>query len=416
MSSDFQNTYIAKEQLHGAKNYSPLPVVLEKAEGSYLWDVDGNKYLDLMSAYSAVSHGHSHPELVKTLQEQASKLAIASRALYSEPYAAYLEKLTSITGYESVLTMNTGAEAVETAIKAARRWGYFSKGITEDQAEIIVANGNFHGRTTTIVGFSSEPSYKKGFGPFDNGFKHAVYCGHQCDCAESCNLSIESFKSQINPNTCAILVEPIQGEGGIIVPRDGWLKEIRKLCDDNNILLILDEIQSGLGRTGKLFAYEHEGIRPDGLIIGKALGGGLLPVSAFLSSNEIMDHFQPGSHGSTFGGNPLAAKVATRALELLYEDNLIENSAKLGEFFMQELKAIQHPLIKQVRGKGLWIGVELNSGDVSAKDICKSLIKKGIISKETHQTVIRFAPPLMITKEQIIWAIEQIRAVFKDIS
>ena len=416
MSSDFQNTFISKEQLYGANNYSPLPVVLEKAEGAYLWDVDGNKYLDLMSAYSAVSHGHSHPELVKTLQEQAAKLAIASRALYSKPFAAFLEKLTSITGYESVLTMNTGAEAVETAIKAARRWGYFSKGIAEDKAEIIVANGNFHGRTTTIVGFSSEPSYKKGFGPFDNGFKQAEYCGYQCDCIESCNLSIESFKSQINQNTCAILVEPIQGEGGIIVPRDGWLKQIRKLCDDNNILLILDEIQSGLGRTGKLFAYEHEGIRPDGLIIGKALGGGLLPVSAFLSSKEIMDHFQPGSHGSTFGGNPLAAKVATKALELLYEDHLIENSAELGDFFMQQLNNIQHPIIKQVRGKGLWIGVELHSGDVSAKDICKRLIKKGIISKETHQTVIRFAPPLMITKEQIMWAMEQIRAVFKDIT
>ena len=416
MSSDFQNTFISKEQLYGANNYSPLPVVLERAEGAYLWDVDGNKYLDLMSAYSAVSHGHSHPELVKTLQEQATKLAIASRALYSEPFAAFLEKLTTITGYESVLTMNTGAEAVETAIKAARRWGYFSKNIPEDKAEIIVANGNFHGRTTTIVGFSSEPSYKKGFGPFDNGFKKATYCGHQCDCIKSCNISIDSFKSQINENTCAILVEPIQGEGGIIVPRDGWLKQLRELCDNNNILLILDEIQSGLGRTGKLFAYEHDGIRPDGLIIGKALGGGLLPVSAFLSSKEIMDHFQPGSHGSTFGGNPLAAKVATKALELLYEDNLIENSAKLGEFFKQELNAIQHPLIKQVRGKGLWIGVELHPGEVSAKDICKSLIKKGIISKETHQTVIRFAPPLMISKEQIIWAMEQIKSVFKDIS
>ena len=415
MSSDFQNTFIATEQQYGANNYSPLPVVLEKAKGAYLWDVDGNKYLDLMSAYSAVSHGHSHPELVKTLQEQAEKLAIASRALYSEPFAAFLEKLTSVTGFESVLTMNTGAEAVETAIKAARRWGYFSKNIPEDQAEIIVANGNFHGRTTTIVGFSSEPSYKKGFGPFDGGFKEAEYCGHQCDCMETCSLSIESFKSKINKNTCAILVEPIQGEGGIIVPKDGWLKQLRELCDNNNILLILDEIQSGLGRTGKLFAFEHENIKPDGLIIGKALGGGLLPVSAFLSSKEIMDHFQPGSHGSTFGGNPLAAKVATKALELLYEDNLIENSAILGNFFKDELNSIQHPLIKEVRGKGLWIGVELHPSDVSAKDICKKLITKGIIAKETHQTVIRFAPPLMISKEQIEWAMGQIKSVFKDI-
>ena len=416
MSSDFQNTFIAKEKLYGANNYSPLPVVLKKGEGAYLWDVDGNKYLDLMSAYSAVSHGHSHPILVKTLQDQAEKLAIASRALYSEPFAAFLEKIINITGFESVLTMNTGAEAVETAIKAARRWGYFSKGIDEDKAEIIVANGNFHGRTTTIVGFSSEHSYKKGFGPFSGGFVEASYCGHECECKFSCEQSIASFKGMINENTCAILVEPIQGEGGIIVPKEGWLKQLRDLCDQNNILLILDEIQSGLGRTGKLFAYEHENIRPDGLIIGKALGGGLLPVSAFLSSNEIMDHFQPGSHGSTFGGNPLAAKVATKALELLYEDNLIENSAELGAFFKNELSAIQHPLIKQVRGKGLWIGVELYSSEVSAKDICKKLLKKGVLAKETHETVIRFAPPLMITKEQIEWALIQIREVFKSCS
>ena len=415
MSSDFQNIYISKEQLYGAKNYSPLPVVLEKGEGTYLWDVDGNKYLDLMSAYSAMSHGHSHPVLVKTLHQQAQKLSVASRALYSEPLAGLLEKLSSITGFESSLIMNTGAEAVETAIKAARRWGHFSKGIEENKAEIIVANGNFHGRTTTIVGFSSEPSYKEGFGPFADGFKEAIFCGHSCDCNKVCEASIASFEDKINQNTCAILVEPIQGEGGIIVPNKGWLKQLRELCDRHNVLLILDEIQSGLGRSGKLFAYEHEDIRPDGLIIGKALGGGLLPISAFLSSNNIMDHFNPGSHGSTFGGNPLAAAVATKALELIYEDNLIENSQQLGAFFKAGLESIDSSLIKEVRGKGLWIGVELHPHEVTAKDICLSLLKKGILSKETHKTVIRFAPPLMIQKSEIEWALEKIDSVFKDI-
>ena len=414
MSSDFQNTYISKEQLYGANNYSPLPVVLEKAEGAYLWDVDGNKYLDLMSAYSAVSHGHSHPELVKTLQEQAAKLAIASRALYSEPFAAFLEKLTSITGYESVLTMNTGAEAVETAIKAARRWGYFSKGIPEDKAEIIVANGNFHGRTTTIVGFSSEPSYKKGFGPFDNGFKQAEYCGHQCDCIESCNLSIESFKSQINQNTCAILVEPIQGEGGIIVPRDGWLKQIRKLCDDNNILLILDEIQSGLGRTGKLFAYEHEGIRPDGLIIGKALGGGLLPVSAFLSSKEVMDHFQPGSHGSTFGGNPLGSVAASVAIDVVQKEKLDEKAHRLGLMLINALKDANLSVIENIRGKGLLIAIDIKEDYGPARYYTEKLMHAGLLAKETKKQTIRFAPPLVIKENDMKHAIYLILKVLGE--
>ena len=264
MSTSLQDEYIKKESLYGAKNYAPLSVVLNKGEGAYLWDVEGNKYLDMVSAYSAVSHGHSHPELVKTVQDQANKLAITSRAFYTEPFGDFLEELTKVTGYENVLTMNTGAEAVETAIKAARRWGYFTKGIKEDKAEIIVADGNFHGRTTTIVGFSSEESYKNGFGPFSDGFVEAKYCWSECSADES----IKSFESKINKNTCAILIEPIQGEAGIRVPEDGWLKRIRDLCDDNNVLLILDEIQSGLGRTGKLFAYEHENIRPDGLILG----------------------------------------------------------------------------------------------------------------------------------------------------
>ncbi|MFL2722988.1 MAG: ornithine--oxo-acid transaminase [Gammaproteobacteria bacterium] len=415
MSPSLQDEYIKKESLHGAQNYSPLSVVLERGEGVYLWDVDGNKYLDMVSAYSAVSHGHSHPELIKTIQDQAEKLAITSRAFYTEPFANFLESLTKVSGFESVLAMNTGAEAVETAIKAARRWGYFTKGISENKAEIIVADGNFHGRTTTIVSFSTDSSYKDGFGPFTPGFESANYCG-SCDCGSinKC-ISIESFKRKINKNTCAILVEPIQGEAGIRVPKDGWLKELRKLCTEKNILLILDEIQSGLGRTGKLFAYQHENIIPDGLILGKALGGAMMPISAFLSSKEIMNHFNAGSHGSTFGGNPLASKVATKALELLYEDNLIENSDRLGRYFKSQLQSINNSIINEVRGKGLWIGMELNESKVNAKDLCLLLLNEGLLCKETHKTVIRFAPPLMITKKEIDWAIKKITKVISSI-
>ena len=413
MVSNLQNNLINKEVLYGAKNYSPLPIVLQKGEGVYLWDVDGNKYLDMMSAYSAVSHGHSHPELVKVLVDQAEKLAISSRAFYTEPFGEYIEKLSKLSGFESILPMNTGAEAVETAIKAARRWGYFTKGVEENSAEIIVADGNFHGRTTTIVGFSSEADYKKGFGPFSGGFIQADYCNTNCDCSKICEKSIQSIKKAINHNTCAVLVEPIQGEGGIITPQDGWLRQLRDLCDENNVLLILDEIQSGLGRTGKMFAYEHEGIKPDGLILGKALGGGLLPVSAFLSSKEVMDHFNPGSHGSTFGGNPLAAKVASKALDLLMEDNLVENSQIMGDYLKTKLQEINLDFIKEVRGKGLWLGLEFNK-TISAKKICLSLMDEGILAKETHETIIRFAPPLTITKEEIDWAIEKIIKVFRE--
>ncbi|MDA8933685.1 ornithine--oxo-acid transaminase [Gammaproteobacteria bacterium] len=415
MDKTLQSTYIEKEALYGASNYSPLPVVLEKGEGAYLWDIDGNKYLDMMSAYSAVSHGHSHPELVKTLHDQAKKLAISSRAFYTEPFAAYIEKLSKLSGFSAILPMNTGAEAVETAIKAARRWGYFTKGIPDNKAEIIIADGNFHGRTTTIVGFSSEEEYKKGFGPFGAGFLTADYCNNNCDCKQACTSSIESIKSLITKNTCAVLVEPIQGEGGIIIPKEGWLKQLREICTENNVLMILDEIQSGLGRTGKLFAYQHEDIIPDGLILGKALGGGLMPVSAFLSSREVMDHFDPGSHGSTFGGNPLAASVASKALDLLYEDNLIDNSHELGLFFLKELQSLNFSFIKEVRGKGLWIGLELHKSSMPAKDVCKLLLKEGMLCKETHETVIRFAPPLMIKKSEIEWALSKIKKVFSSI-
>ena len=411
MPPSLQDEYIKKEILFGAQNYAPLNVVLKKGEGAYLWDVDGNKYLDMVSAYSAVSHGHSHPELIKTIQDQAQKLAITSRAFYTEPFANFLESIIKVSEFESVLTMNTGAEAVETAIKAARRWGYFTKGIKEDKAEIIVADGNFHGRTTTIVGFSSDKSYKDGFGPFSSGFVEAKYCWSECDI----NESIASFKKMINKNTCAVLVEPIQGEAGIRVPQDGWLLKLRELCTSNNVLLILDEIQSGLGRTGKLFAYQHENIKPDGLILGKALGGAMLPISAFLSSKEVMDHFNAGSHGSTFGGNPLATRVASRALELLYEDNLIENSNILGDYFKSKLKSIDNKIIKDVRGKGLWIGMELHESEVNAKDLCLMLLNEGLLCKETHKTVIRFAPPLMISKNDIDWAIEKITKVIRTI-
>ena len=413
MVTDLQSNLISKEALYGANNYSPLPIVLNKGEGVYLWDVDGNKYLDMMSAYSAVSHGHSHPELVKVLSDQAQKLAISSRAFYTEPFAEYIEKLSKISNFESVLPMNTGAEAVETAIKAARRWGYFTKGIKKNCAEIIVAEGNFHGRTTTIVGFSSEKEYKKGFGPFADGFIEAEYCSSSCNCSKVCENSIRSIKNAINNNTCAVIVEPIQGEGGIITPQSGWLKQLRELCNENNVLLILDEIQSGLGRTGKLFAFEHEDIKPDGLILGKALGGGLLPVSAFLSSKEVMNHFNPGSHGSTFGGNPLAAKVASKALDLLFEDNLIENSKVMGAYLKEKLSKMNHSFIKEIRGKGLWIGVELDQG-ISAKKICISLMNEGILAKETHEAVIRFAPPLLIKKDEIDWALEKINKVFQE--
>ena len=413
MSKDLQSNYIDKEAMHGAQNYSPLPVVLKKGDGVYLWDVNDKKYLDMMSAYSAVSHGHSHPELVKVLSDQAQKLAISSRAFYTEPFAEYIEKLSKISNFESVLPMNTGAEAVETAIKAARRWGYFTKGIKKNCAEIIVAEGNFHGRTTTIVGFSSEKEYKKGFGPFADGFIEAEYCSSNCNCSKVCENSIRSIKNAINNNTCAVIIEPIQGEGGIITPQSGWLKQLRELCNENNVLLILDEIQSGLARTGELFAFQHENIMPDGLILGKALGGGLLPVSAFLSNKEVMDHFNPGSHGSTFGGNPLAASVASKALDLIYDDNLISNSKEMGAYLSKQIRDLNLEIIKDVRGKGLWIGVELDK-KVSAKKVCLALMDEGILAKETHATVIRFAPPLIITKEEIDWAMERIKRVLNN--
>ncbi len=394
---------IKQENKYCAHNYLPLPVVLTHGKGVWLYDEDGKKYLDMMSAYSAVSHGHSHPDLLETLKDQASKLAITSRAFHTDKLGPFLEKLCHLSGLDVALPMNTGAEAVETAIKAARLWGYNVKNIPENQAEIIVANGNFHGRTTTIVGFSSEEEYKRGFGPFTPGFKLVDFGNAQ------------DFADAITPNTCAILIEPMQGEAGIIIPPKGFLAELRKICDENNVLLILDEIQAGLGRTGKMFAFEHDGILPDGLILGKALGGGMMPVSAFIATKEIMDQFTPGTHGSTFGGNPLAAAIGLRALELLEEEDLVAKSDELGTYLLDQLRGINSPLISEVRGSGLWIGVDFDPTKVSARNVCERLQDKGILSKETHETVVRFAPPLVIEKQEIDWTLDMFRETLRDI-
>ena len=399
-----QQHFIDKELDFGPDNYKPIPVVLSKAKGVWVWDVDNNKYLDMMSAYSAVSHGHSHPELLKVLHEQSSRLALTSRAFYTDTLGSFLETITSLSNFDMALPMNSGAEAVETAIKAARRWGYRSKNIKSGKAEIIVADGNFHGRTTTIISFSSSPNSKEDFGPLTPGFISVEFG------------SAKAIGEMINENTAAVLIEPIQGEGGIVVPPENYLPEVRELCTKNNVLMILDEVQSGLGRTGKMFAFEHSNIQPDGLILGKALGGGFMPVSCFLSSSEVMQWLTPGSHGSTFGGNPLAAAIGKRALELLEEENLIENSRVLGEYFKNALIEMKSEIILDVRGKGLWIGVEIDSNYISGKELFNLLLKKGILSKETHETVIRFAPPLVITKNQIDWAINIIKETLKNIS
>ena len=403
MKSSNQRNFIDKESIFGPDNYKPLPVVLSRAKGVWVWDVDGKKYLDMMSAYSAVSHGHSHPELLKVLHEQSSRLALTSRAFYTDTLGPYLEKITSVSKFDMALPMNSGAEAVETAIKAARRWAYRSKKIENNKAEIIVADGNFHGRTTTIISFSSDANSKDDFGPHTPGFVSVEYG------------SSKAIEEAINENTAAVLVEPIQGEGGIIVPPENWLPEVREICTKHGVLMILDEIQSGLGRTGKMFAFQHANIQPDGLILGKALGGGFMPVSCFLSSKEVMQWLNPGSHGSTFGGNPLAAAIGKRSLELLEEEHLIENSRVLGDFFKNVLNNINSPVIKEVRGRGLWIGVVIDPNYISGKELSKLLLNEGILCKETHETVIRFAPPLVVTKTEIEWAVDVIKTVITRI-
>ncbi len=395
--------FIELEEHFGAHNYHPLPVVLTRGKGVWVWDQNGKKYLDMLSAYSAISHGHAHPRLLKAMRDQAEKIAVASRAFYTDKLGPFLQKLCALSGLDMALPMNTGAEAVETAIKAARRWGYKIKEIPDNKAEIIVAEGNFHGRTTTIVGFSSEPAYKEGFGPFAPGFKMIPFG------------SAAALEKAITKNTCAFLVEPIQGEAGIIVPPNQWLQDVSRICKKHNVLLILDEVQSGLCRTGKMFAFEHAGIRPDGLVLGKALGGGLLPVSAFLARRDIMELFTPGSHGSTFGGNPLAAAVAMEALAVLKDEKLAERSAELGAYLMEKLQRMRSPLIAEVRGKGLWVGIVIDPAKASARTVCELLMDKGLLAKETHQTVVRLAPPLVITRDELDWALDQVASTLKEL-
>lgn len=395
--------YINEEKKYGAHNYAPLPLVLEKGKGVWLWDIEGKKYLDLMSGYSAVSFGHCHPRIIKVIEEQVNTLSVTSRAFHNNCLMPFLKKLCQVAKLEMALPMNSGAEAVETAIKAARKWGYEKKGIQDLKAEIIVADQNFHGRTTTITGFSSEPSYKEHFGPFTPGFVSIPFG------------DMAALEKAITPNTCAVLFEPIQGESGIHLGPENWLKECRDICTKHNILMIIDEIQSGLGRTGKMFAFEHAGIQPDGVIVGKALGGGALAVSAFVAKKEVMQVFTPGSHGSTFGGNALAARVGLEALTILEQEKLIDNSAQLGEVLHDALSRIQHSLIKDVRGKGLWVGVEIDE-KVPAYKVCQALMHKGVLTKEAHETVIRFAPPLVINKEDLLWGVSQFEAALMTLT
>ena len=391
------------ENRYSAHNYEPLPVVLARGKGAHLWDTSGRRYVDMMSAYSAASHGHAHPRILDALAAQAGRLAVPSRAYFNDRLGPFLAELCKLTGLDAALPMNTGAEAVETAVKAARRWGYRVKGIARDRAEIIVASGNFHGRTTTVISFSTEPDYRDGFGPFTPGFR-AVPFG-----------DLAAIERAITPETAAVLIEPIQGEAGIIVPPAGYLAGLRRICDAHRVLLILDEVQSGLGRTGAWFAFQHEGIRPDGVILGKALGGGVLPVSAFVATREVMDVFTPGSHGSTFGGNPLAAAVGLEALHVIREEGLVERSRDLGAHMLARLSAIDSPALKQVRGRGLWVGAEIDPAVASARAACERLLAKGVLSKETHRTVVRLAPPLVIARDDLDWALDRFADVLREL-
>ena len=390
---------IELSERYGARNYLPLPVVLTWGKGVWVEDPEGNRYMDMLSAYSAMSHGHGHPKVIQALKDQADRITLTSRAFHNDQLGPFCERLAKLTGKEKVLPMNTGAEAVETAIKNVRRWAYDVKKVPADQAEIIVCSGNFHGRTTTIVSFSSDEEYRRGYGPFTPGFKIIPYG------------DLEALKEAITPNTAGFLVEPVQGEGGIIIPYEGYLRDAYALCKENNVLFMADEIQTGFGRTGKMFGCDWEGVVPDMYILGKALGGGIFPVSAITADKDILWLFEPGSHGSTFGGNPLACAVANAALDVLVEDKLVEASFEKGAYFLEKLKEIQSPVIKEVRGKGLLVGVELTG---KARPYCEELMKLGILAKETHDNVIRFAPPLIITVEEIDWAMERIRKVLQS--
>ena len=399
MNKHSTQDYIALEDQYNARNYKPLDVVLTKGEGAWVWDVEGRKYLDCLAAYSAVNQGHCHPRIVDVMVKQAPKLTLTSRAFRNDQLPLLAEELCELTGYEMMLPMNSGAEAVETALKAARKWGYKVKGVADDEAEIIACTGNFHGRTITIVTCSPEEQYRDGFGPFTPGFKLIPYG------------DADALERAITPNTVAFLFEPVQGEGGVVVPPKGYLKRVREICTEHNVLMMADEIQSGLGRSGKLLACDHEDVRPDVVTLGKALSGGLYPVSAVVSSKEVLGVFTPGDHGSTFGGNPLACAVAREALRVLIDEHLCERSADLGEYLMARLREIESPHVRLVRGRGLFVGILLKPEAGGARRFCEALKERGMLAKDTHGTVIRLAPPLVITREEIDWAVEQLADV-----
>lgn len=394
--------YIELEKEYGAHNYHPLPVVISKAKGVWVWDVDGKKYMDMLSSYSAINQGHLHPRIVQAAVDQLGRVSLTSRAFSNDRMGPFLKKLCELSGLEVALPMNTGAEAVETAIKLARRWGHMKKRIPEDKGEIVVCENNFHGRTTTIISFSSDPDSKRGFGPFGPGFVTIPY------------NDVKAFEKVINPNTIGILVEPIQGEAGINVPSPGYLRELRRVCDEKGVLLIIDEIQTGFARTGKMFAFQHDGAKPDILCVGKALGGGLYPVSAAVSTRELMSLFTPGSHGSTFGGNPLACAIAEASLKVLVDEKLDVKSKEMGDYFVKRLREIKTEKIKAIRYKGLLIGVEFHLGPgETVRPLCEKLMENGVLAKDTHEKTIRFAPPLVITTAEIDWAMEKVKRVFE---
>jgi ornithine--oxo-acid transaminase len=390
---------ISETERYSARNYHPLPVILTKGEGVWVWDKNGKKYLDLLAAYSAVNQGHRHPKIIQAAKDQMERITITSRAFHNDKMGEFLSLLCDVTGFDKALPMNTGAEAVETSIKAARKWGSKVKGVAENKAEIIVCDNNFHGRTVTIISFSSEEQYKTGFGPFTPGFISVEFGDAQ------------KLEEAIGENTVALLIEPVQGEGGVIVPPDGYMKKVREITERHRVLLVFDEIQTGLGRTGELFSYVHENIKPDMLIVGKALGGGVYPVSAVLSSEEVMGVFKPGDHGSTFGGNPLASAVATASIEVILDEKLSEKSKENGRYFAKRLKEMESPMVKEIRSRGLMIGVEIKKSCGTARKYCELLLEEGILCKETHDQTLRFTPPLIIEKEEIDWAVEKIKDV-----